>query len=217
MKILIVPAILIALTLQFGACKSSDKQSTFCDTVCLKDSLIFSGDHKLKPYVNISVKDCKPDTLTWSYSGMGTDRKTGFEYLIGTAVNINKDFIRCYIRDTAYAWLLFNDCVTGRGFQVKLPYDIKGSFALKSSGINNFDKKFSIEEKLVVNTDRGNIYVEDMSTGKKAMMTFGEKLDIDYDALHAHIDSVNITSSRIWVKVKKGEDWKVIEKNITLE
>ena len=43
-------------------------------------------------------------------------------------------------------------------------------------------------------------------------MTFGEKLDIDYDDIHKHIDSVNITDTRIWVKVKVGEEWKELEK-----
>jgi hypothetical protein len=157
------------------------------------------------------------DSIVWSYSGMGTNRKTGLTYLLNTTVNINKNFIRGYIKDTAYAWILFNDCVTGRGFQVKLPYDKKASFGLKSSGINNLDKKFSISDNLIVNTDRGNIYVEDMATKKKAMMTLGEKLDIDYDALHEYLDSVNITNSRIWVKAKLASGWKNLEKNITLE
>ena len=56
-----------------------------------------------------------------------------------------------------------------------------------------------------------------MSTGKKASMTFGEALDIDYDIMHASIDSVNITNTRSWAKVKIGKEWKIIEKNITLE
>ena len=215
---LFLTTVILAITISFFAsCNSAEAPPSFCDTLCITDSMKFTGDHQLKPYVYISANNCGVDTITWSYSGMGTDRKTGFEYLIGTKVNVNKDYLKCYIRDTAYAWLLFNDCITGRGFQVKLPYNKEGTFSLKSSGINGFDKKFSVEDNLVVNTDRGNIYVEDMQTGKKAMMTFGEKIDIDYDALHEHLDSVNITSSRIWVKVKAGEKWKELEKKITLE
>jgi len=56
-----------------------------------------------------------------------------------------------------------------------------------------------------------------MSTGKKASMTFGEALEIDYDYMHDHIDSVNVTNTRAWAKVKIGKEWKVIEKNITFE
>ena len=112
---------------------------------------------------------------------------------------------------------MFNDCETGRGFQIKLPYDRSQSVSPKGSGINNLDPKFSISDNLIVYTDRGNLFIEDMSTGKKGSMTFGEALDIDYDNMHASIDSVNITNTRSWAKVKIGEEWKVIEKNITLE
>jgi hypothetical protein len=48
-------------------------------------------------------------------------------------------------------------------------------------------------------------------------MTFGENLGIDYDAIHEYIDSVNVTNSRIWARVKKGTEWKEMEKSITLQ
>lgn len=214
MRILIIPVLVVGAAFSFGSCKSSSGPQTFCDTACLKDTLKFTGDHKLQPYVYISAKDCQPDTITWSYNGMGTNRKTGFEY---TSAKINKDYIRCFFNDTASAWILFNDCATGRGYQIKLPYNKNQSFSMRTSGINDIDPKFSIAKNLVVNTDRGNIYVEDMTSGKKAMMTFGEKLDIDYDVIHDHIDSVNITNERIWVKVKVGKDWKELQKKIVLE
>ncbi len=219
MRILILPVLIIAIAFSFGSCKSSSAgPKSFCDTAaCLKDTLKFTGTHKQQPFVYISAKNCKADSIMWSYNGLESTRKTGFTYLLGTTVNVNKDFIRCYFKDADVAWILFNDCATGRGFQIKLPYDKKESFALKSSGINNLDPKFSVAENIVANTDRGNIYIEDMSTGKKAMMTFGQKLDIDYDAIHDHIDSVNITDSRIWVKVKVGDDWKELEKKIVME
>lgn len=215
MKILVVPALAVIFAVSAASCKSSSNSpKTFCDTACLKDTLKFSGDHKLKPYVYVTARDCKGDSLIWSYNGMGSNRKTQFDY---PTVKLNKNFVRCLFKDTAFAYLLFNDCATGRGFQIKLPYDKKQSFVMKTSGINNIDPRFSIADNLLVNTDRGNIYLEDIATGKKAMMTFGEKLDIDYDAIHDHIDSVNITNSRIWVKVKIKEGWKELEKNITLE
>ncbi len=219
MKFLLAIAFAFVTTISFVACKSStaDGPATFCDTVCLTDSLKFQGDHKSEPLVYITAKDCKADSIIWSYKSLGSFRKTGFEYLIGTKVNINKDFIRCFFKDGDVAWLLFNDCENGRGFQIKLPYDKNESFSLKSSGLNNLDPKFSISNNLVVNTDRGNLFIEDMSTGKKAAMTFGQALDIDYDALHDHIDSVNITNTRAWARVKIDKEWKVIESNITLE
>lgn len=211
------------LTLLFAAvlysCKSggAEKPASFCDTACLQDTLEFTGDHKLEPTVMITAKDCLPDSIIWTYKGLGTNRKTGLTYLLGKSVNINPKYIRGFFRDTAVAYILFNDCSTGRGFQIKLPFDKKQNFSLKSSGINSFDPKFSISENLLVTTDRGNIYVEDMSNGKTAMMTFGQKLDIDYDAIHDHIDSVNITNSRIWVKIKIGEKWEEKEKKIEMQ
>ena len=89
---------------------------------------------------------------------------------------------------------------------------------LSNSGINSFDPKFSVSENLVVNTDRGNIFVEDKTTGKSEMMTFGVHIkDLDYDAIHQFIDSVNVTDSRIWVRVKIDNEWREMEKNITLK
>lgn len=203
----------------FYSCKSSsgDKPKSFCDTVCLKDTVKFTGDHALKPSVFITAKNCLPDTIIWTYKGLGANRKTSFSTLLSGTVHLNKDVARTYFRDTAVAYIMFNDCSTGRGFQIKLPFDKKQSFSLKSSGINSFDPKFSIAENLLVNTDRGNIYVEDMATGKTAMMTFGEKLDIDYDAIHDHIDSVNVTNDRIWVKILINKNWEVKEKPISLK
>jgi hypothetical protein len=218
MRTLIIFVSAAAVIASFISCKSSTAvPKSFCDTACLKDSLKFTGTHKSNPFVYISAKDCRADSIIWSYDGLDAVRKTGFTYLLNASVNVNKDYIRCYFKDADVAWILFNDCATGRGFQIKLPYDKKQSFGLKSSGINSIDPKFSVAENLVANTDRGNIYIEDMQTGKKAMMTFGEKLDIDYDDIHQHIDSVNVTNTRVWVKVKAAEGWKELEKKIVLE
>ena len=217
MRLLIIPAIALLLTFAFGACKSSSSGKTFCDTACLKDSIKFTGDHKLKPYVYITASSCIADTLTWSYSGMGVNRKMGIADLLNNSVHINKDYVKCFIKDTAYAWLMFNDCATGRGYQLKLPFNKTATIGRKSSGINGTDPKFSIADNMVAYTDRGNIFVEEMATGKIAQMTFGKALDIDYDAIHEHIDSVNVTSERIWVKVKIDNEWKELEKKIVLK
>lgn len=70
---------------------------------------------------------------------------------------------------------------------------------------------------MIAYSDKGNVFVEELVTGKKAMMTFGKALDIDYDVIHETIDSVNITPQRIWVKVKIDGEWKELEKNIELK
>ena len=216
MRILIVPAIVVLFAFSIGGCKSSSGGARLlCDTACLKDTLKFTGDSKLKPYVYITVNNCQADSIIWSYDGMESDRKTKFDY---SEAKMNKNFVRCLFKETAFAYILFNDCVTGRGFQIKLPYNKQESFVMKTSGINNIDPKFSVGDNLIAYTDRGNIFVEDINTGKKALMTFGEKLEIDYDAIHEYIDSVNITNSRIWVKVKVKDGWKELEKkNVTFE
>ncbi len=216
MRYLLFPVLALITIISLPACKSSSGKGakTLCDTACLNDTLKFKGDHKLEPYVYITVSNCRPDSIIWSYKGMGSNRKTKFDY---PEAKVNKNFIRCIFNDTSFAYILFNDCITSRGFQIKLPYDKKQSFVMKTSGINNLDPKFSIADNLLAYTDRGNIYIEEIASGKKAMMTFGEKLDIDYDAIHEFIDSVNVTNSRIWVKVKIKEEWKELEKNITLE
>ena len=217
MRSFIVIVIVLFFALASGSCGSS-KSKSFCDTTCLKDTIKFSNEtDPLKPYVYISAKNCNADTLIWSYEGMGVNRKMDLPDLVGAVVKLNKDFVRCIINDTSYAWLMFNDCSNSRGYLLKLPFDKKKNISRKSSAINSIDPKFSVADGLVAYTDRGNIFIEEIKTGKSAMMTFGQMLDTDYDAIHKTIDSVNITSTRVWVKIKIENEWKALEKNITLQ
>jgi hypothetical protein len=216
MRIFITLAALITLSYSYTACKSSSPK-TFCDTTCNNDSLKFIGTHSLNPYIFISFKNCDADTVTWSYKGMGVNRKMAFREMVGEGIKLNESHIRSVFNDTSYAWLLFNDCNYGRGFYLKIPFNKSSTIGRSGRAINNLDPKYSIDDSLVAYTDRGNIFIEDMMTGKKAMMTFGKELDIDLDDLHAIIDSVNITKQRIWVKVKIDDEWKDLEKSITLQ
>ena len=212
----LIPVILIAA---LAACNNSAApKKTFCDTTCLKDTLKFTKESsKLKPYVYISVANCLPDSVIWSYSGMGINRKLSFADFGGSKFHIDKNALTCFINDTSYAWLLFNNCESGRGYLAKIPFDKKNNIIRKGSAINNFDPKFSVAADIAVYTDKGNIFVEEMSTGKKAMMTFGVQTDMDYDAMHEVLDSVNITKDRIWAKVLIGKEWKEVEKKIVLQ
>lgn len=215
MRILLIPAAALIL---MGSCKSSGGSASFCDTVCLKEPVKFiQEEHPLKPYVYITASNCMADSLVWSYTDMGINRKIVLSELLGNTVKLNKDYIKCFIKDTSYAWLSFNDCSNGRGYLLKIPFNKRDNIGRKSSALNAFDPKFAVAEGLVAYSDRGNVFAEDMATGKSAMMTFGEKADIDYDVIHETIDSVNITPSRIWVRVKLAAGWKVMEKNITLK
>ena len=219
MRLLIIPVVSITLAGAFGSCKSESAVApTFCDTSCLKDSIKYmKEEHPLKPSVYISASNCIADTISWSYIDMGANRKLGIADFLGTPVHINKDYITCFIKDTSYAWVLFNDCSNGRGYSLKIPFNKRDNIGRKSSVINKFDPKFSVADGLVAYSDRGNLFVEDMATGKTAMMTFGAKVDIDYDVIHETVDSVNVTPTRLWARVKLDKEWKTFEKNIELK
>jgi len=183
---------------------------SFCDTVCMSDSLkFFDNNNRLHPYVFISAKDCTGDTLTWGYEGQ--NKNIQFNY------KLNKDYTRCLIKDTAFALLVFNTCDNGRGYFMRFSFGKKASFRKSTSAINNFDPRFSVADSLLAYTDKGNLFVEHIPTGKTATLTFGKILDFDFDAIHETIDSVNITSSHIWARVKIDGDWKTLEKNITFQ
>lgn len=219
MKRIVIAATVVLLAAASFSCKSgASVPASFCDTACFKDTAKFTqNEHPLKPYVYITGADCNADTLAWSYSGMESDRKMGLKDLIGIQLKLNKEAIGCFIKDTSYFWLSFNDCSNGRGYLLKFPFNKTGRLGIKASAINKFDPKFAVADGLIAYSDRGNLFTEDVATGKQAMMTFGEKLDIDYDAIHEFIDSVNITPTRIWAKVKIGEEWKELQKNIELK
>ncbi len=216
MKLLIIPVAALLLAWSFQSCKSSSTPATFCDT-CSKDSLIFTGNHPLKPYVYISAKDCKPDSIGWGAAEYGSGSKSSFADLVKMPITINKDQFKCVFKDTSYAWLLFSDCYTGRFIQIYQPLAPSGRRNIRKSGINSFDPKFSIADGLIAYSDKGNIFVEELATDKKAMMTFGEAVDIDYDVIHEKLDSVNITPTRIWAKVMIGTKWKELQKSIELK
>ena len=203
--------ILSVIAFAFSYCNNSATAKTlFCDTVCMNDSMKFiDNNHPLRPYVYISARNCAGDTLTWGFRGQ--NKNILFNY------KLNKDYTRCIIKDTAFALLVFNTCETGRGYFMKFSFGKKASFKKSTTAVNNFDPKFSVADSLLVYTDKGNIFVEDIPTGKKALMTFGQSLDFDFDAIHETLDSVNITPNRIWAKVKVDDEWKVLEKNITLQ
>lgn len=218
MRSLFVPALAVAIALYSGGCKSGGSGAkTFCDTACFKDTVKLTGDHALKPYVYISPGECMADTVIWSYKGMGVNKKEAVSFLTGREVQLNKDYIRCIFNDTAYAWLMFNDCATGHGYLVKLPFNKTATIGRKNRAINNIDPKFAVAPNMVAYADPGNIFVEDVLTGKTAQMTFGKDIGADYDVIHEHIDSVSITPDRIWAKVKVDGKWTELEKKIVLK
>jgi hypothetical protein len=210
LKPVIILPMFIFIILSCKNKNSSTTKTSFCDTICMKDSLKFMDNTShLKSYVYISAKNCTGDTLTWGYAGQ--NKNILFNY------KLNKDYTRCFIKDTSLALLVFNTCENGRGYFLKFSFGKKASFKKSTSAINNFDPKFAVADSLLAYTDKGNIFVEDIGSGKKAILTFGKQLDFDFDAIHETLDSVNITRNRVWAKVKMDDGWKILEKNITLE
>lgn len=208
----------VATAWTFSSCKSASGPALFCDSVCVKDTIMFrNNSHPLAPFVYISPNNCGPDSIGRGYEN-GITRKLAFSSLIDNPqLKINPSKVAGFAGDTSYAFLLFNDCITGRGYSIKLPYAPNGSVTILGSAINKLDPKFNVEDGLAAHSDRGNILVEDMTTGKTAMMTFGQIVEIDYDKIHDFVDSVSISRDRIWARVKLGKEWKDLEKKVVFK
>lgn len=210
---------IITLSLLFASCSENKETASakpLCDTTCTTDTFKFEGQHKLKPVVTVSVNNCVADTLTFSHNAMPSSRQIHMGTYLGHLVKLNNSAISAYFKDTSYVWLTFNDCATGRGYLLQLPFNKKESIRKMSSAINSFDKKFVVPEDMRAYADYSTIFVEDINTGKKEQMTFKEEYKIDWDNIHETIDSVNITRNRIFVQLKKDGQNVPLEKNINL-
>ena len=212
--------LLVLLTIGFflDSCDNSGSSTaaTFCDTACNNDSLKYSGDHKLRPRVTITVNNCTGDSITWTHDALPANRQMHMGTLLDNLVRLNKSAVSCFIKDTSYAWVAFNDCITGRGYLLQLPFDKKQSVRKMSSAINSFDKKFVVPDDLRAYADYSTIYVEDINTGKKEQMTFKEEYKINFNTIHEVIDSVNVSHDRIYVQLIKNGEKLPLEKKISL-
>jgi len=212
---LILVILLVVVALRCSNNKSS-ATATFCDTTCNSDTIRFEGEGKLHPFVSISQKNCIADTLTWTHDLLPSNRQMQLPTLLDNTVRINRSAVNCYIKDTSYAYLSFNDCITGRGYLFKLPFNKKENVVKITSALNAFDKKFVVPEDLRAYADRSTLYVVDVATDKKAQMTFKEQYPIDYNDVHAIIDSINISRSHMFILLKKDGKDIPIEKSISL-
>ena len=136
--------------------------------------------------------------------------------LLNGLIRLNNSAISCFIKDTSYAWVAFNDCLTGRGYLMQLPFDKTQSVRKMSSAINSFDKKFVLPDDMRAYADYSTIYIEDINTGKKEQMTFKEEYKIDFNNIHEVIDSVNISRNRIYVELIKNGEKVNLEKQVSL-
>jgi hypothetical protein len=189
--------------------------ATFCDTTCKTDSLHFKGDHKLNPMVDIGLNACKADTIIWTHDLAGS-KLLDLRQDLGQDVYLNPSAIDAYIKDTAYAWVQFNDCKTGRGYALRLPFSKAVERRKVTSAFTKFDPKFSIEDGLIAYTDRGSVFVENMETGQQAVLPFDKPYDIDFNKLHEMVDSVKLTKDRVFVQMIRDGEKKTYEKKISL-
>ena len=211
---------LLSFAFMMASCNNnSGEQSAaklFCDTTCSSDTFLFTGNHKLDPSVSISVKNCAADTLSWNHGAMPAALQMHMGTLLDNLVRLNKSAISCFIKDTSYAWVTFNDCMTGRGYLIYLPFNKKESVRKMSSAITSFDKKFVVPDDVRAYSDYSTIYVEDINTCKSERMTYKEEFKIDFNNIHETIDSVNISRNRIFVQLIKNGQKVPLEKNISL-
>jgi hypothetical protein len=210
---------LASAVLVLTACSNQNKNTakTFCDTACQKDTLKFTENVKFNPTVKISFKNCYADTLMWTHDALDMSHQAQLSDYLGQDIKLNPSAINCVFKDTSYAWLTFNDCATGRGYLLKLPFNKKNQEAVKIKGaLNSFDTKFSLAPDLRAYTDRGNIFVVDVNTGHEAQMSFKEAYDMDFNKIHDVIDSINVTHKRVYVKLLKDGKEIPLEKNIDL-
>lgn len=188
----------------------------FCTSPCNTDSLKFQGDSKFKPEVVIGLKDCMADTLAWGHYLMDFNKTIQMEGFLGQKVKMNPAAVSCIIKDTSVAWLTFNDCNTGRGYLLKLPFAKKSTIGKYTGALNAFDPKFAVEKDLRAYTDRGSIFVINIENGKEGAMSFKEYYDIDFNDLHKVVDTINVSAKRIWVRLLKNGQPVEFEKEVEL-
>ena len=216
MRFILCLAALVSIAASCNNNSSTETAQLFCDTTCNSDTFMFKGTHKLQPFVSISQKNCLADTLTWSHNRLETNRQMQIPNMLDNPVRINKKALSVYIKDTSFAVVTFNDCVTGRGYLLKLPFNKKQNISKRSSALNAFDKKFVVPDDLRAYADYSTIYVKDVTTGKEEQMTFKEEYDINFNDVHKVIDSINISRNRIFVLLKKNGQDVPLEKQIKL-
>jgi hypothetical protein len=206
-------AITIAVICFASCSNNSAGTKTFCDTTCVKDSIAISGAAGSGQDLSIKINNCKPDTVSWSNKNV--TRRIAFNEYINKDVRMNPNYVKAAFQDSC-VWLSFNDCITGRGYMIRLPYSGDEPIDKMTAALNSFDKKFTIDDDLRAYTDGGNIYVVNVKTGQKAEMTFKEAYKMDYDNIHTVLDSINVSKSRIYVKLLKEGQEVPLEKNISL-
>jgi hypothetical protein len=221
MRFLFFLAIVAVMANSYSSCKSSSVPPVYCDTACNSDTLKFSVKEPHNLRVFISLKNCIPDSVQWTNIYQDNWYKLDFAELTASDLRINKDNITVHFVDTNYAWLEFRDCINGRGYLARLNYNPKESRSKYTSALTRFDKKNSIEDGLIAYFDKVFVYVRNIKTGETQQLKIAsdKAIDFDYNNFRDHLDSVHITSKRIYARVKQTAEgeWLDLEKNISFK
>lgn len=217
MRMRYLPLLLLACIF-FASCSNSGKSAkTFCDTNCKTNELNFKGEAPFNQSATLKLSNCLADSLIWTHELTINRRKINVGEALDANITINPAAVKCYFQDTTLIWLSFNDCVTGRGYLLKLPYNADGTIRKVKGALNSFDSKFAVDPDLRAYTDRGNLYVDNVTDGKSAEMTFKKEYDMDFADIHKYIDTLNVTKKRMYIVLIDKDGNKVpFEKKIEL-
>jgi hypothetical protein len=215
MKLFSCLALLALLAASCGNSGSSSSPRTFCDTACRSEPFVFTGDHPLKPTVNISVKNCVGEILSWTHRALPATIQVPLGTSFGELVRIHPSAIDCFFKDTSYAWLSYNDCITGRGYLLKLPFNKPDAIKKANTALNRFDPKFSLDPGMRAYASESIIYAVNVNTNKEEIIRL-EGHVLDFDNIHSTLDSINVTPSRIYVRMLKDGKPVELQKQISL-
>jgi hypothetical protein len=215
MKLFSCLAVLAFLAASCGNNEGSSASRTFCDTACRSEPLQFRGDHPLEPVVTVLFKNCMADTFTWTHEALPSSRQLQHGTFFGESVRIHPSAVDCFIKDTSYAWVSYNDCESGRGYLLRLPFSKEGSIKKANTALNRFDPKFSLDKSMRAYASESTIYAVNVNTNKEETMSLQGNV-LDFDNIHSTLDSINITPSRIYVRMTKEGKPVELQKQISL-
>jgi hypothetical protein len=199
-----------------SSCNNSGSEAkTFCDTACRTKPFEFSASHPLEPRVTISVRNCLADTLTWTHKEMQSSSQVQLGGFFNESIRISESAVDVYFKDTSYAWLSFNNCETGRGYLVKMPFNKAQNIRRMNKALNRFDPKFNVAADMRAFADNSNIYVVNVNNDHQDTLKLGGTYEIDFDDVHKTIDSVHITPTKIFARMIKDGKPVDVQREIT--
>lgn len=209
---------LLAIVVLVASCNSKEAgPATLCDKPCVSDTLNFTlQGNEFEPYVKLIPGNCLVDTVVWSSKVIPSKRKIHLSTILGMIPAIDKSTVKCYIKDTSYAFLLFNDCLTRRGFWLKLSLGQTEEIEKSLSAFNTADPRYSIEEGLICYKANNTFFVQEIMTGKKASVDLPSPT-LEFETMYDVVDSVNVSRGRLFLNLKKGSKTTAFEKSIELK